>query len=254
MKGVRKGQYHPVAHVKYKIPETASPAELKLFRDGKYLDCPPDSCHTPGVGGQINVATDPRDVNVKDYTSGNGFGDIYLKKDVKAGEELLVGSYHWPKPVIQARESKAWWNQTPKPVRGILWDLVRHDEDPPGTWRYKWVHPSSIPDQCKRFNGAIANRTPEENLPVVPYKRIATEKEFIENQTQREQRKSRRGSNHHASRRLGKGSPSALLPGRKRQTKRSTRASSKPWRTRSRKRKRSATGAHCGPVREAQTN
>ena len=138
------------------------------------------------------MATDPRDVNVKDYTSGNGFGDIYLKKDVKAGEELLVGSYHWPKPVIQARESKAWWNQTPKPVRGILWDLVRHDEDPAGTWRYKWMHPSPIPDECKRFDGAIANRTPEENLPVLPYKRIATKEEFIKQKKQREQRESRR--------------------------------------------------------------
>ena len=192
MNGVRRGQYHPVAHVKCKIPKTASTAELKLFRDGKYLDCPPDSCHTPGVGGQINVATDHRDVNVKAYTSGNGFGGIYLKKDVKAGEELLVGSYHWGKPVTQAKKSKAWWRQTPQPVRGILWDLVRHDEDPAGTWTYKWVHPSSIPDECKRFDGAIANRTPEENLPVVPYKRIATEEELSEKQKQREQRKSRR--------------------------------------------------------------
>ena len=191
MNGVRNGQYHPVAHVKYKIPKTASPADLKLFRDGKYLDCPPASCHTPGVGGQINVATDYRDVNVRDYTSNNGFGDIYLKTAVKAGEELLVGSYHWGKPVTQAKKSKAWWRQTPQPLRGILWDLVRDDKDP-GKWRYKWVHPSSIPDQCKRFNGAIANRTPEENLPVVPYKRIATEEELSEKQKQREQRKSRR--------------------------------------------------------------
>ena len=106
MNGVRNGQYHPVAHVKYKILKTASPAELKLFRDGKYLDCPPASCHTPGVGGQINVATDPRDANVHDYTSGNGFGDIYLKKDVKAGEELLVGSYHWGKTGHPSQEVK----------------------------------------------------------------------------------------------------------------------------------------------------
>ena len=43
----------------------------------------------------------------------NGFAGFYdygplgceLKKNVKAGEELLVGSYHWPKPVEEAREN-----------------------------------------------------------------------------------------------------------------------------------------------------
>ena len=189
--GVRTGQWHPVAHKKYGIPKTASRAELKLFRDGSYLDCPPDSLHTPGIGGQINVATDPRDANVKDYTSGNGFGDIKLKKDVKAGEELLVGSYHWGKPVEQAKESRAWWNQTPKPARGILWDLVCADKDP-GKWRYNWVHPSPIPEGCKKFEGMVADRTPEKNLPVLPYVRRATQEEYNKKQEQREKRETQR--------------------------------------------------------------
>ena len=106
---------------------------------------------------------------------------------MKAGEELLVGSYHLPKPVEQARESRAWWNQTPKPARGILWDLVRDDKDP-GKWRYKWVHPSPIPEQCQCFNGTVADRTPEENLPVTPYTKRATQEEYNKKQEQREKR------------------------------------------------------------------